>query len=1007
MTENWYIILELEFDPPVQDEGVIAAKIEEKAKFWSQKFNDFKMGPQYRAWHQGISQIKKDMLGPGNIRAELAADACTRVYGPVDKLLKTISRKGFITEDEQKKTAEKQKVSLELVKRRAVKLGIRVEQGGNEKLEKLYEKYYKTKPQGAANFDGMAQLLASFQTDNLYGFLFDGTSVDQNTARSMPCKALTDRSQEKKRTEFSGHTSVAGSGAKLCGQCELIFKNETEKARYDEYLEYQRRKKVFDEIKQIADISGQISAQAGSDLIVRMTEVVRNRDLAAELVAAYCLMEKIVYVKAEGGTPQHIKVCRCGCTNDVSDGRKVCKACGRPLTIQCPKCGTENDASVRVCKCGFNFDGIDKARALCALAESSMTALDFAAARIQLKDAAGYWPGSPEIAALEKKLTEYEGRVGAEVAKMRKAMEQKRYCEAKTQYESICRLFPGYKDPAVEAQTLQAVKDAQSLFQRARESRQETQVLELCAQAYELCADLPGVKELMAQYPPEPLTGLEVLVNPNTRVNQLQWRGDASDKTLRYVVVRSDSGWVRSVSDGEVLYRGSAEIFLDKEIQPGAVYYYNVFVERAGIYSKGARWDEKPVANLFEIRGLTATPGNGTVNLSWEPLPRGATAEVYLVEEGGMEQLLSTSAADGYLARNLENDRPYRFRVNLVYNILGKRRPTRGMQIAAVPTPPAEPVDTVRVKPGAGTLFDIIWYQEGNQEVRLYGSREKPKGQLGDVLSLDTLEQQMRLLQTRPLLPASRDALSPGERGLAIEYGGEDVLYVAPVVIKGNSATFGAVARVMKGAAVEIRDVLAVNGNLTILIEPARGATGYVVLYRHDRFPTDLSDGGAVRKYIPLKQYELSGSLILEQLVKKTYYLSVFAEFRSDGEKDYSPGTQRLYDNSPKANITYSLSYRKPLFGAKILTVRFSCPEQREFYLPEVQLLSKQGSVPMFKAAATLVHTIAAQTVKGNLAVDIPLNAPKNTYVKVFFRDDADAGSSQLRLDVNSSYQIT
>ena len=33
MAENWYLVLELEFDPPVEDEARIAARIEEKAKY--------------------------------------------------------------------------------------------------------------------------------------------------------------------------------------------------------------------------------------------------------------------------------------------------------------------------------------------------------------------------------------------------------------------------------------------------------------------------------------------------------------------------------------------------------------------------------------------------------------------------------------------------------------------------------------------------------------------------------------------------------------------------------------------------------------------------------------------------------------------------------------------------------------------------------------------------------------------------------------------------------------
>ena len=124
MADNWYVVLELEFDPPVEDENKIAERIEERSKFWSTHFNDFKLGAQYRSWHQNISQIKKDMLGPNNIRNQLATEACAIVYGPVDKLLKTIGRKGNITSDEGDKLSKKLNISLNVVKRRTKALGI-------------------------------------------------------------------------------------------------------------------------------------------------------------------------------------------------------------------------------------------------------------------------------------------------------------------------------------------------------------------------------------------------------------------------------------------------------------------------------------------------------------------------------------------------------------------------------------------------------------------------------------------------------------------------------------------------------------------------------------------------------------------------------------------------------------------------------------------------------------------------------------------------------------------
>ena len=71
----------------------------------------------------------------------------------------------------------------------------------------------------------------------------------------------------------------------------------------------------------------------------QLTQIFRDRVQAEELFVAFCKVEKLVFSLAEAssGKSGNIKVCRCGCINDVSDGRKVCSSCGLELVIKCPK----------------------------------------------------------------------------------------------------------------------------------------------------------------------------------------------------------------------------------------------------------------------------------------------------------------------------------------------------------------------------------------------------------------------------------------------------------------------------------------------------------------------------------------------------------------------------------------------------------------------------------------------------------------------------------------------
>ena len=58
---------------------------------------------------------------------------------------------------------------------------------------------------------------------------------------------------------------------------------------------------------------------------------------------------------------------------------------------------------------------------------------------------------------------------------------------------------------------------AQGLFHKAKTSKTEREILELCAKAYELCTDLPGIKELMPA--PKRVTGFKADVNPTAKTN--------------------------------------------------------------------------------------------------------------------------------------------------------------------------------------------------------------------------------------------------------------------------------------------------------------------------------------------------------------------------------------------------------------------------------------------------------------------------------------------------------
>ncbi len=1004
MTDNWYIILELEIDPPIEDEEVIENRIKEKSRFWSTHFNDFKMGAQYRKWQQNISQIRKDMIGESNIREQLAKEASKQLYSQIDKLIKSIGRKGNITSAEGNKLAEKFNLSIEVIKKRAVKLNVQWKDAGESKDYKMfYDKYYKTKPNGSAVFDGMKQMLKSFNVDNLYDFLYKNSTI--KNANNLPCKTLWDRAVEKKKTEFYKTDNISGTGAKLCEQCKLTFKDEKNKAVYDRYVTYNKIKTTLEYAKNVAEISGSLTQELGEETIEHLTQLFKNRTLAQEILIAFCKIENVNYnITHDNTKTKNLKVCRCGAISDVSDGRTVCSTCGMELSINCPSCGNKNDATVKICKCGFNLENIDKAIALYEQAEYEIKVLDFKMAKMHLDEAQNYWKDDRRTERLENKLLENEKKAGARVLRMQKAVASKMFFEAKSYYDSIRKLFTGYKNYDIERDITQGLLKTKEFIVKAKAAKTRSEKLEFYSKAYNECKDYPGLKELMP--PPKEVTGVKVSVNQTARHNVISW-DTIEDKSINFVVVRSVAQIALNVSDGEIIYEGDENTFIDKDIKPAIPYFYNVFTKRDSDISKGANCELKEAINFFEIVDVQAVPLDGSIEITWGDIPSASKVDVYMLNsQGGERQIISTQKAS-HIIENLVNDTTYKFRIALNYTVNGVIHKTSGVVVFSTPTSPPTPIETIKIRPIREDEFEVVWNQEENYEVKLYYSNVKPKLEVGELITSNYLKKELNLLQTSKLSDETQNNLKRNEKGLNFVYHGTQSLYIVPVVVKLDSYIAGFVGRVSKNEIAQIQDVRILNNQISMFIKRPVDAIGFVVMYRFDKFPIDMADKEATSKYLTVKQYELNNAIILDGVEPKKYYFSIYSQFKREGGEDFSSGCEYIFDNLEKTKIVYSISVSKKLFGENSVAIEFEA-QSRSFTLPDIEIMYSVGKAPVFKKSSTLFYEINSTKVDGVHKVKIPINKsiPKDAYIKAFIKDETKS-DAMLQLKLKSDYKIT
>ena len=125
MKDNWYIVLELEFDPnPEHDPNNISQRIDEKVKYWRYNLDSFDTDKSqlYRSYLDRQDVIRAAMKNTKE-RERLINEAC-EIAAPVDKLIKMAAPKGEITQNALQLIAASQNIEEDFVVNRIIALGV-------------------------------------------------------------------------------------------------------------------------------------------------------------------------------------------------------------------------------------------------------------------------------------------------------------------------------------------------------------------------------------------------------------------------------------------------------------------------------------------------------------------------------------------------------------------------------------------------------------------------------------------------------------------------------------------------------------------------------------------------------------------------------------------------------------------------------------------------------------------------------------------------------------------
>lgn len=1006
---NWYVELGLAFDPPVTDQTVIAQRIDDKRKEWSMQANNPMKGAKAK---QFLQEYKS-----GNIAAQMQDEdyrawaigkAKDQIYSVIDGALLVFVDEIPLSAIEQ--IAKTKKCDVELVKKRAAAKHLKVVAAVGPKIDtaaaqRVLDRYQK-KPAGTEKYAKTVSLLQVVQASNLYHFIaMERGEQDERKISMHDCRTLRQFAAEIKQ-RYPKENDSDGARRTLCDSCvEEAFSSDKDRALYDEYLAYNKRQEVLSNAKMAFDYGGW-SEQVFQRQLSALTGIMRDESAARQLLEAYCVKFSMPFQQEVREAPVTTR-CRCGCVNHVRPGEQgICEACGLPLLIKCPgtkngrSCGKMNQNTVNVCpSCGFHYENVDKAKDACSLAQYHLDLMNLEAAQYQIDLSEQLWPGNELAVKIRADVQRRRSQLNAITGPLENACKERHYYQAKAYLEQLRQITNGAiptQYAARETEIMTAINAAERYRQIAMQSRSEEDVINACAAAHEVSADCQWVETIMVSHKPAAPTDLQVSANPNIKANVLTWRagGGASGSTY-YVVRRKEGARPASAEDGELIRRVSGTSVNDGTITAGVEYYYAVYAERAGVYSATGAVTTQPVVNLFEISDVNAKSGDGAVELSWtEPV---SNAEIEVTRTfRGQSETVNSSNRTGITDSRLVNDAEYQYHLALVYHIGTRTVRTNGVTIRVRPTKPPLAIDKVRIKRTENGVYQLTWENPENANVQFYYAQRRPDYTVNQLIPVSELQARMKEVMLQ----------RTGTNAGSFRYHGEESIYLMAVVIKGNTAVAGAIVRAGRGSAVKVNSVFRANGKIIVKTDMPKECTGYVVLWRHDHHPVDMEDQQATRKFYSLKQYEYSNGLEIDDTGEKSWYITVFAQFRhTGGDIEYSEGVTcelaaqtsgsvsdqtPVQGSAPKGNtiIYYSIEVKKKMFGGSVVTLTFHSDEQ-SFRLPNIDVMWKLGAAPIYKQNANLYQSIPGEQVTGSKQVTLaPKAVGKNAYIKPFLADE-------------------
>lgn len=973
--ENFYILLGLPFDPPVDDDATIKAAIKKKKQEWSAQANNPFMKDAAR-YIKMVGKIKEVMLDPAKraqeadnarqIKNQKKAELNTRLKLYVSKgdklsprdlkrLKRDFSPYGF-TEEEIK---DKFNGLSNSQKSEDIGAVLEVE------LAKNIKKSFKDLGQPTSNFYAFFNLSPSSSAEQMY-------QVADNLRQKLLNKGEKSDLDSVKQT--------------LAAQAKEIFKDQASKQKYDNYLRLTKYTKFNAEIDDAANINQRVINPKMKDSLLSdaLKEYGDQLDLSQ---ASMYLQNYCKYMGYKLGDSTII----CGlCGTENSANATVCKKCGKQLVITCPRCGAKNDNATKKCtQCGFDLTKIDAVNAKIDQAKKAIGAKDYANASKLIEEAKIDWPNHPDIAPIEKMIRDFRNGFDAISKSISAAISQKNYYKANDLIAKAQN--DGYQiSQSTINQVSQAISEAENKISQIS-SMNSDQAFTALMGLSESIKDSSALNNALKKYPPKVPDKIDAKTR-NDAVT-IKWSASPSQGNVEYILVRRENAYPNSATDN-VVYKGQELTYTDTSVTKAVPVYYGLYVSRAGVLSPMLRLSQ-PVIVVDPVSDVKAIGSDRIINLSWN-CPSTVSDVKLLVYKGETQPqsddqytAVESNRLDGAKLDNLINGQRYWIKIIANHIVNAQTVAAAPVVIAAVPQKPVKPLEDFKVTYSNGN-FKASW-KKTEWDVILLKSDKKPEYAVGEIYTLSDLQKKFDKINL--------NIVDDTDGTFALNFIGQ--CYIIPAVISATNVILSkpvAVSNVPKVKNI-FSDFNKSNSEIYVSFDWPKNINKSMLIYRTDDYPKDPSDPAARVIDCNIKQYDENAGILVSDPPLGTIYAKIYTYFEDeDGKKIFSEGVKYLIDNEPQRDVYYSFKYKKAGLFSKSSKLTVEINSKGHFVFPKFVIVSKYPTIPLKRDDGNIIFESDKVEINNSYRFEVKVpQLRKGSRLKIFFLNDQNYSKYKIQ----------